>query len=75
MRFEVGFGHQVEPVSVAERVPAGVVRVVACAHGVEIVLLEDADVLDHPLFRDDISAVGVHFVAVGAFDKHGLSVH
>ena len=75
VRFEVGLGHQVEPVAVAERVPAGVVRVVACAHGVEIVLLEDADVLDHPLFRDDISAVGVHFVAVGAFDKHGLSVH
>ena len=75
MRFEVGFGHQIESVAVAERVPAGVVRVVARAHGVEIVLLEDADVLDHPLFRDDIPAVGVHFVAVGAFDKHGLSVH
>ena len=75
VRFEVGLGHQIESIAVAERVPAGVVRVVARAHGVEIVLLEDADVLDHPLFRDDIPAVGVHFVTVGAFDKHGLSVH
>ena len=75
VRFEVGLGHQVEPVAVAERVPAGVVRVVARAHGVEIVLLEDADVLDHPLFRDDIPAVGVHFVTVRAFDEYRLPVH
>ena len=75
VRFEVGLGHQIESVAVAERVPAGVVRVVARAHGVEIVLLEDADVLDHPLFRDDIPAVGVHFVAVRTFDQYRLPVH
>ena len=75
VRFEVGLGHQIESVAVAERVPAGVVRVVARAHGVEIVLLEDADVLEHPLFRDDVPAVGVHLVAVRSLDEHRLSVH
>ena len=74
VRFDVRFGHEVNAVAVAEVVPARIVRVMACAHGVEIVLFQNANVLDHALQRYNISAVGIHFVTIGAFEQDGFSV-
>ena len=71
---KVGFGDDVKPVAVAELVPIGVVGVVASAHGVEVVRFHDLDVLFHALARYDITAVGVHLVAVSAFEEYGLAV-
>ena len=70
----VGLGGEVDAVFVAELVPARVIGVVAGTHGVDVVLLHDLDVLYHALHRDNVSAVGVHLVAVGAFDKYRLAV-
>ncbi len=75
VRLEVGLGHQIEPVAVAERVPAGVVRVVARAHGVEIVLLEDAESSSIRSSETTYPPSGVHLVAVRSLDEHRLSVH
>lgn len=33
------------------------------------------DVLDHPFAAHHIAADGIHLVAVGALDQHGLPVH
>lgn len=74
VRLDIGLGHDVESVLVAERVPAGVVGVVARAHGVDVVLLHDADVLQHAPLGDVIAVVGVHLMPVGALDQHRPAV-
>lgn len=75
VRLDVGLVHDIEPVTVAEVVPLRVVRVVACTHRVDIQLLHDAYILDHPLTAHGISLQGIHLVTVGALDQHGLPVH
>ena len=72
---DVGFGHHIETVLVAKVVPAGIVGIVAGAHGVHVELLHHLDVLNHALHTDAVAAVGVEFVAVRTLDEHGLSVH
>ena len=73
--FEVGFGHNVQPHLIAQFVPTRVVGIVGGAHGIDVVLLHDADVLLHALHTHHISAVGIQFVAVGAFDEERHPVH
>ena len=72
---EVGLGHHVDAVLVAEVVPVAVVRIVAGADCVDIELLHDEDVLQHPLPGHDVTAVRVQFVAVGALEQDRLAVH
>ncbi len=75
MRFEVCLSHYVEAIFVAEVVPTRIVRIVAGAHGIDVVLLHRANVLHHPFRTYHIASVRVHLVAVCALDKDGLSVH
>ena len=46
----------------------------AGAHGVDIVLLHQADVGQHALFVDDVALELVVLVAVDAFEQNGLAV-
>ena len=73
--FEVGFGHNIQPHFIAQFVPTRVVGVVGGAHGIDVVLLHDADILLHALHTHHVSAVGVHLVAVGAFDEERHAIH
>ena len=74
VRFEVRFRDDVQSVAVTKLVPVRVIRVVRGAYGVEVVFLENPDVFQHALPRNDVTAVGVHLVAVGAFDEDWLPV-
>ncbi len=71
---DVGLGGDIQAIAVAEVVPVGIVGVVACAHGVEVKLFHQLDILKHALLAHHISAVGVELVAVGALYQHGLAV-
>ncbi len=73
--FEVGFRNHIYAVFVAEVVPQVVVRIVACAHCVDVELLHQFDVLHHAFGRNNIAAVGVKLVAVGAFEQHRFAVY
>ena len=44
----IGLGHDIEPVLVAQVVPIRVVRIVACAHGIDIQLFHTENILKHP---------------------------
>lgn len=46
----------------------------ACAHGIDVKPFHDLDILDHTVQCDDIATVGIHLVAVGTFDIHGLAI-
>ena len=74
MALLVGLSGDVEAILIAQIIPARVVWIVAGAHGVDVEPFHDLDVLDHALRRDDVAAVGIHLVAVGTFDVHGLAV-
>ena len=65
----------VQTILVAKVVEFGVVRIVACAHGVDVELLHKLDVLKHTLARHHVAAVGVYLVAVGALDVYRLAVY
>ena len=73
--FNIGFGNNVKTVLVAKVVPAGIVRVMARTHSVNVVLLHDADVLNHAFDAHKITSVGIHFVTVGSLNEYGLTVY
>ena len=73
--FNIGFGNNVKTVLVAKVVPAGIIRVVARTHSVNVVLLHDADVLNHAFDAHKITSVGIHLVTVGTLNEYGLTVH
>ena len=74
MVFEVGFAHAVESVMVEHRIHAGVVGIMAGAHGVDVVLLHQQHVAQHCLVGDGAPALGIGVVAVHAFEEHALAV-
>ena len=75
VRLEVGFGDNIQAVSVAEFVPVRVIRIVACAHGVDVHLFHPQDVLKHPFSGYHVASVRVHLMSVCALEKHRLSVY
>ena len=71
---DVGLGHHVKAILVAQVVPARVVAIVTGTHGVHVQLLHNLDVLNHAFHADDVAVVGIQLVAVGALDEDGLAV-
>ena len=43
-------------------------------HGIDVHLLHDADILQHPFTGHHITVVGVHLVAVGSLNQYRTSV-
>ena len=74
VRLDVGLGHHVQSVAVAQLIPVRVVRIVAGAHCIDVHLLHDAYVLKHPLARHDITRIRVHLVTVHALDQNRMAV-
>ena len=77
MRFDVGFVNQVDAIPVAQIVPARVVGVVAGAHGVDVELFHQLNVLDHGLHSDRVARVGIVLVPVHASEqnRHAVDVY
>ena len=65
--FEIGFGRDVDACFIAEVVPTRVVGIVRGAHGIDVQLFHDGNILAHALFRDQIATVGIKLVAVYTF--------
>ena len=70
MSLIVALVHHIDAVAVAEFIEVGIVGVMTGAHGVDVVLLKDADILQHALARDVVPAIGVVLVAVDPFHFH-----
>ena len=47
---DVGLGHYVETILVAQLIPAGIVGIVAGAHSIDVEFLHDLDILNHALY-------------------------
>ena len=74
MTLYVCLGRDIQAVLVAQVVPAGIVRVMARADGVDVELLHYLDVLNHALHAHHIASIRVELVAVGTLDEHRLTV-
>ena len=72
--FEVGFCHEVDAHLIAEVIPARVVGVVRRSYGVDVMLFQDVDVLNHAFNAHHVAAIGVEFVAVSTLDEDGLTI-
>ena len=75
VRLDISLCNYVETVFVAELVPIAVVRIVAGAHCVDIVLLHYGDVLKHTLAAYHITSVRVNLVAGHTLEVNRLAVY
>lgn len=71
----VGLVEHVDAILVAEVVPKGRLRIVAGAHGVEVVLLEHADIAHHGLAVYHMSVGLMVLMDIGAVDFHRFAVY
>ena len=74
MDFEIRLIDNVNAVFIAQIIPVRTVRVMRRAHGVDVVLLHDADVCLHDLARHGVPVFGVRLVAVDAAQGNRLPV-
>ena len=74
---DVGLVHDVEADLVTQVQPARVVGIVRGAHGVEVVLLHQANILQHRLDGHGLAPIGVVVVAVHALydDRHAIDAY
>ncbi len=74
MAFDVGFIDDIEPVLVAQLVPAVGARVVAVAHSIDVGLFHQGDVGQHRLLRHHLAVHVVVLMTVHAAHQYRLSV-
>jgi hypothetical protein len=72
--FDVGLIDEIQPIAVTQIIPAGIVRVMAGADGVDVELFHQLDIADHGFDRQGVSGVWIVFVAVDSFDQDRHSV-
>ena len=72
---DISLCNYVETVFVAELIPIAVVRIVAGAHCIDIVLLHNGNVLKHTLAAYHITSVRVNLVAVHTLEVNRLAVY
>ena len=75
VRLQVGFGDNIQAVSVTQFVPVRVIRIVACAYGIDVHLFHPQDILTHPFPGYHVASVRVHLMSVHSLEKHRLSVY
>ena len=71
---KVGLGCDIKTILVAEVIPIAVVRIMACAHCIDVHLLHLKHVLKHAFARNDITAIRVEFMSVGTLDQNWLAI-
>jgi hypothetical protein len=74
VRFDIRLVQHVQAVFVGQVVPARIVRIVRGAHGVDVGLLHQLDVLAHALHRHHAVGDRIVFVAVDALDHHAPAI-
>ena len=75
MAFQVCLIHDIDSVFIAKPVPEALVRIMAGAHRIDVVALEDFDVTAHILGRDGAAPSGIPLMAVHAIDDDAFTVH
>ena len=72
--FYVGFIIYIDAIFITQFIELAVLRIVAEAHAVDVVLFHQGEVLAHQLFGNIMSCFGIMFVYVYTFQLDGLAV-
>ena len=64
MRFQIGFVEYIQPVFIAQFVPAAPVRIVAVPDRIEVAGFQNSDIFQHVLFRDRPASPAVELVMI-----------
>ena len=75
MTLLISFSNDVEAILVAKVVPYRVVRIVTCAHGIDVQPLHQLDILKHSLTCNNIASVWVHLMTVDSLEENRLTIH
>ena len=74
VRFDVGLIDHIEPVLIAQLIPAGNIRIMTGPDCIDVELFHQPDVLDHAFFRDHASGLGLMFMPVHTFNHDRTTV-
>ena len=65
---------KVKTILVAKVIPTRIIRIMTCTYGIDIKILHNLDILNHAIYRNDISAIRIQLMAVSTLYKNRLSV-
>ena len=74
MTLLISFSNDIEAILVAKVVPYRVVRIVTCAHGIDVQPLHQLDILKHSLTCNNIATVWVHLMTVDSLEENRLTI-
>ena len=72
--FKITFVNQINAVAITEIVPTRIIRIMARSDGVEVVLFEEEDILDHAFKRNSPTMFGIRFMAIATFENYALAI-
>ena len=74
VRFHIGLVDNIKSVTVTERIPEVIIRIVTRTYSIDVQPLHDKDILYHISLGHHISLIRIHFMSVRALDKDRFSV-
>ena len=74
VRLDIGFANHIQAIQIAEIIPQRIIRIVAGPDTVNVVLLHDADILNHPFRCNVIAGQRIHLMTVHPFEKNRLAI-
>ena len=75
VRLDVSLIYHIKTISVTQRIPKRIIRVMTCPDCIDIELLHDLNILYHVSLAHHISLIRVHLMTVRTLDKDRLAVH
>src|SRR5688572_13002704 len=77
VRLDIRFVDKIDPVLIAQIVPAGVIRIMTCTHRIDVEALHQQDIFDHRFHCDGMSAHRIVLMPVDAaeIDWYAIDQH
>ena len=75
MRFNIGFGHHINTILVAQVIPIRVIWIVRSPYTVDVEFLHNLDILNHTFARHHIASIRVQLMTIGSLKEYRLSIH
>ena len=72
--FNIGLINDVQTIFIAQIIPTLAVGIMGCAHGVDVELLHQVDILQHHFFRDDFAQMLIMFMPIDTFHEHDFAI-
>ncbi len=75
VRLNISLTNHIQPILITQIIPFRIIRIMAGTHSVQIILLHNPDILNHPFTGYHITGQRIHFMPVSTFKQHRLPIH